>query len=64
MNISFVGAGIGSLYAALLLTHKYPSLHVTIYEKESRVGDASITSSSRTAPASMKGRPSSYYPGN
>lgn len=38
MNISFVGAGIGSLYAALLLTHKYPSLDVTIYEKEARVG--------------------------
>jgi len=38
MNISFVGAGIGSLYAALLLTHKYPSLQVTIYEKENRVG--------------------------
>jgi len=38
MNIGFVGAGIGSLYAALLLTHKYPSLQVTIYEKEARVG--------------------------
>ncbi|WP_214828046.1 phytoene desaturase family protein [Exiguobacterium algae] len=38
MKISFVGAGIGSLYAALLLTHKYPSIQITIYEKEHRVG--------------------------
>ncbi|TCI43255.1 MULTISPECIES: NAD(P)/FAD-dependent oxidoreductase [unclassified Exiguobacterium] len=38
MNISFVGAGIGSLYAALLWTHKHPSTQVTIYEKEDRVG--------------------------
>ncbi|MFN4214372.1 MULTISPECIES: phytoene desaturase family protein [unclassified Exiguobacterium] len=38
MKISFVGAGIGSLYAALLLTHKYPALDITIYEKEDRVG--------------------------
>ncbi|EPE60647.1 phytoene desaturase family protein [Exiguobacterium sp. S17] len=38
MNISFVGAGVGSLYAALLWTHKYPSTEVTIYEKEGRGG--------------------------
>ncbi|MCC5892449.1 phytoene desaturase family protein [Exiguobacterium sp.] len=38
MKIGFVGAGIGSLYAALLLTHKHPSLDITIYEKEDRVG--------------------------
>ena len=38
MNISFVGAGVGSLYAALLMTKKYPSAQITIYEKEERVG--------------------------
>lgn len=38
MKIGFVGAGIGSLYAALLLTHRDPSIQVTIYEKETRVG--------------------------
>ncbi|MBR2680917.1 MAG: FAD-dependent oxidoreductase, partial [Exiguobacterium sp.] len=38
MNISFVGAGVGTLYAALLLTKRNPSLQLTIYEKEDRVG--------------------------
>ncbi|MBR3215143.1 MAG: FAD-dependent oxidoreductase, partial [Exiguobacterium sp.] len=38
MNISFVGAGVGTLYAALLLTKRNPSLQITIYEKEDRVG--------------------------
>ncbi|MBR3321418.1 MAG: NAD(P)-binding protein, partial [Exiguobacterium sp.] len=38
MNIGFVGAGVGTLYAALLLTKRNPSLQITIYEKEDRVG--------------------------
>lgn len=38
MNIGFVGAGVGTLYAALLLTKRNPSLQLTIYEKEDRVG--------------------------
>jgi len=38
MKIAFVGGGIGSLYAALMIKRKYPSADVTIFEKEERVG--------------------------
>ncbi|VWX33203.1 phytoene desaturase family protein [Exiguobacterium oxidotolerans] len=38
MKIGFVGAGVGTLHAALLLTKRYPEIDITIYEKEGRVG--------------------------
>lgn len=38
MNVAFVGAGVGTLYAALLLSRNYPDVHVTILEKAPRVG--------------------------
>lgn len=38
MKIGFVGAGVGTLHAALLLTKRYPEVEITIFEKESRAG--------------------------
>ncbi len=31
MKIGFVGAGVGTLHAALLLTKRYPEIDITIY---------------------------------
>ncbi|WP_368915350.1 phytoene desaturase family protein [Exiguobacterium acetylicum] len=38
MKIGFVGAGVGTLHAALLLTARHPGVEITIFEKEAHVG--------------------------
>ena len=38
MNITFVGGGISSLIASILLKEKYPSIDVTIIEKDETLG--------------------------
>lgn len=38
MNITFVGGGVSSLIASILLKEKYPSIDVTIIEKDETLG--------------------------